>query len=38
MLLQANGKGDMGDANQLVSEMYIYKEWNRCRFDGEVSS
>ena len=23
MLLQANGKGDMGDANQLVSEMYI---------------
>lgn len=24
MLLQANGKGDMGDANQLVSEMYIY--------------
>ena len=24
MLLQANGKGDMGDANQLVSEMYIH--------------
>jgi hypothetical protein len=23
MLLQANGKGDMADANQLVSEMYI---------------
>ena len=23
MLLQANGQGDMGDANQLVSEMYI---------------
>ena len=23
MLLQANGKGDMGEANQLVSEMYI---------------
>lgn len=26
MLLQANGKGDMSDANQLVSEMYIYKK------------
>jgi len=25
MLLQANGKGDMSEANQLVSEMYIYK-------------
>ena len=24
MLLQANGKGDMGDANQLVSEMYVH--------------
>lgn len=26
MLLMANGKGNMGEANQLVSEMYIYKE------------
>ena len=26
MLLQANGKGDMGDVHQLVSEMYIYKK------------
>jgi hypothetical protein len=35
MLLQANGKGDMADANQLVSEMYITGKGTDVKYMAE---